>query len=51
MTEQLRKLAALLREEHARRDALKREKCAQVLSAAKGLSLLSQKLKGVSNGR
>jgi hypothetical protein len=51
MTELLRKLATELREEQARRDAAKREKCAQLICAASGLSLLQQKLKGESNGR
>jgi hypothetical protein len=50
VTDLLRKLAAELREEDARRQATKREKCAQVLVAATGLSLLQQKLKGASNG-
>lgn len=46
MTEDLRKLAAQLREENARRVQEKRVKCAQVAKAALGLGLLSKKLRG-----
>ena len=44
--EALRKLAANLREEDARRAAAKREKCAHIVIAASGLELLRRKLGG-----
>lgn len=44
MTDALRKLAAEVRAEVARREAARREKCAQVIVAATGLALLRGKL-------
>lgn len=51
MSEQLRKLAEALRVEQARRNEEKRTKCAQLVRAATGLSLLQRKLSEVCNGR
>ena len=48
--ETLRKLAAELRDEHQRRIATCREKCAQLVHAAAGLGLLARKLKGARHG-
>jgi hypothetical protein len=47
MSEELRKLAELLRREAEVRQASINEKCAQVLCAATGLSLLRRKLGGL----
>ena len=46
MSEELRKLAEQLRQEAEIRQASINEKCAQVLRAATGLSLLRRKLGG-----
>jgi len=46
MSEALRKLAALLRQENTRRQEETRTKCAQILTAASGLDLLRRKLGG-----
>lgn len=46
MSEALRKLATLIRQEEARRQDEKRTKCAQILTAASGLDLLRRKLGG-----
>jgi hypothetical protein len=48
--EALRKLAAELRDEHQRRIATRREKCAQMFQAAAGLGLLARKLAGARHG-
>lgn len=52
MTEEgaaLRKLAEELRQEEARRAEARQRKCAQIMTAATGLTVLRQKL-GISNG-
>jgi hypothetical protein len=46
MSDALRKLAAELRQESARRQNEKRVKCAQIITAATGLDLLRRKLGG-----
>jgi len=46
MTDQLRKLAALLREQAAKNEKKKLVKCAQAAQAALGLALLRQKIGG-----
>lgn len=46
MTEQLRKLAALLRERAVQNEKRKLVKCAQAAQAALGLALLRQKIGG-----
>jgi hypothetical protein len=46
MSEAMRKLAEQLRHEVTRREAVKREKCAQIVVAANGLTLLRRKLGG-----
>ncbi len=46
MTEQLRKLAALLRERADQNKKTKLVKCAQAAQAALGLALLQQKIGG-----
>ena len=43
-SDDMRKLAELLREENTRRQEAKRTKCAQTVIAAKGLELLLRKL-------
>ena len=48
--EQLRKLASDVRQEDARRQAVKRETCAQIIIAAEGLELLRRKLGGSNVG-
>jgi hypothetical protein len=50
VTDELRKMAQAIREENERRKADKRVKCAQVLTAAAGLGILSKKLKGFGHG-
>lgn len=44
MAEELRKMAALLREEDAHVKAEKAEKCANILRASTGLAILKRKL-------
>lgn len=44
MAEELRKMAALLREEDARVKTEKAEKCAGILRASVGLAILKRKL-------
>lgn len=46
MTEQLRKLAAMLRERAVQEEKRKLVKCAQAAQAALGLALLRQKIGG-----
>lgn len=48
MSDELRNLAAQLRDEAEKRAALKSEKCAQIIVAAKGLALLQRKLGGTN---
>lgn len=50
MSEELRKLAEMLRVEEKQRLEAKRQKCAQILSAASGLELLRRKLGGPNAG-
>jgi hypothetical protein len=47
--EMLRKLAAELRHEEERRAITKRDKCAAIVVAARGLGVLAQKLRGAGH--
>jgi hypothetical protein len=47
----LRELAAELRREEERRATAKRDKCAAILVAARGLGVLTQKLQGSGHAR
>ena len=49
MSDALRKLAAELRQESARRQNEKRVKCAQIITAATGLDLLRRERRGGGN--
>jgi hypothetical protein len=46
----LRKLAAELRREEERRATAKRDKCAAIVVAARGLGVLAEKLRGAHHG-
>lgn len=46
MSDELKKLAAMIRESAAEYEKVKAEKCANVLRAAVGLNLLNKKLRG-----
>lgn len=49
MQDELRKIAASLREMAKKAEKDKTVKCAQILSAAMGLELLKRKIEGVQN--